>query len=96
MTSIVRDISRRYGFSEPTVRRTFQQLRSLGLIECGFEERKGSPLRISKMGQLLFASVSKDIELQEVPTKTRRTYSRTFILEKQLSGYVKDGSIILR
>jgi DNA-binding IclR family transcriptional regulator len=67
MTSMVREISRRYGFSEPTVRRTFQQLRSLGLIRCGFEEKKGLPLRITEIGQLLFAKISKGIELQEVP-----------------------------
>lgn len=56
MTSFVRKIPE---VSEPTARRTFQLLRSLGFVECGSESSKGIPLKITEEGALLLKYINR-------------------------------------
>ena len=55
MTSLVREISDKTRISEPTVRRTFQKLRNLGIIKCGDENNKGIEVEFTNFGFLLLS-----------------------------------------
>lgn len=39
--------------SEPTLRRTIQKLRELGIVSCGDRNCKGRPLKLTEFGQIV-------------------------------------------
>lgn len=51
MTCLVWELSDELELSEPTVRRTVQLLRSLGLVSCGDKKSKGRNLKLTPLGQ---------------------------------------------
>ena len=51
MTSLVSSLSLELELSEPTVRRTVQLCRSLGLIACGDRKTKGKQVKLTPLGQ---------------------------------------------
>ena len=62
MTCVVWSLSEELDLSEPTVRRTLQLLRSLGLVSCGSKSSRGSELRLTPLGQKVLEVMSRRIE----------------------------------
>jgi Mn-dependent DtxR family transcriptional regulator len=50
MTHLVSSLSQELEVSEPTVRRTVQLLRELGLVTCGNQFSKGRVVRVTRLG----------------------------------------------
>lgn len=44
--------------SEPTLRRTIQRLRELGIVSCGDRNCKGKPLKLTQFGQLVLGATN--------------------------------------
>lgn len=53
MTEIIENVRNETSASEPTVRRTLQMLRQLGVLECGDCKNKGEEVKLTKTGQLI-------------------------------------------
>jgi Fe2+ or Zn2+ uptake regulation protein len=64
MTHTVMVISKELELSEPTVRRTLQLCRSLGLISCGDKDSKGISVRLTPLGQKVLETNGGDAEKQ--------------------------------
>ncbi|MCD4739793.1 hypothetical protein K8R43_01225 [archaeon] len=56
MTSLVLSLSGELELSEPTVRRTVQLCRLLGLIACGDKKSKGIHVKLTPLGQKILGN----------------------------------------
>ena len=45
--------------SEPTLRRTIQKLRELGIVSCGDRNSKGRPLELTELGRIILGARGK-------------------------------------
>lgn len=57
MTSLVLTFSRELKLSEPTVRRTMQLCRRLGLISCGDKNAKGKTVKLTPLGRKVLEEI---------------------------------------
>jgi DNA-binding MarR family transcriptional regulator len=62
VTSLIEEISRKYGISSSTVRWSAKKLYELGMIECGNSERKGIPVVLTKEGKKILRILESTIE----------------------------------
>lgn len=64
VTSLIEEISRKYGISSSTVRWNAKKLYKLGMIECGNSERKGIPVVLTREGKKILRILESSIEEQ--------------------------------
>jgi DNA-binding MarR family transcriptional regulator len=62
VTSLIEEISRKYGISPSTLRWNVKKLYELGMIECGNSERKGIPVVLTKEGKKILGILESPIE----------------------------------
>lgn len=89
MTSLVKSIAKKTCVSKPTVRRVLQNLRSLGLIECGDQKNKGKKVRITKAGKEILSyergySEKGSHEAPDLELRVQFPLTPSFIFKKQL------------
>ena len=89
MTSLVKSIAKKTCVSKPTVRRVLQNLRNLGLIECGDQENKGKKVRITKAGKEILSykrgyGEKGSHEAPDLELRVQFPLTPSFIFKKQL------------
>ncbi|GEM_PF-1015604 len=53
LTALTRELSKRYGIPESTVKWNLRKLRDMGLIIAGNAESKGTPVSLTEIGRLV-------------------------------------------
>ena len=62
VTSLIKEVSEKYGISPSTVRWNAKKLYELRMIECGNSERKGIPVALTKEGKRILRILESTIE----------------------------------
>jgi DNA-binding MarR family transcriptional regulator len=64
VTSLIKEVSEKYGISPSTVRWNVKKLYELRMIECGNSERKGIPVVLTREGKKILRILESPIEEQ--------------------------------